>query len=69
MIYYYEYWRVATRHCCAHKLIDFAKRTSTNCLHKHIALLTQSDVAWTQTGNEAFSVEHGEDFVFICVDI
>ena len=40
----HEYWRAATRHCCAHKLIDFAKRTSTICLHNHIALLTQSDV-------------------------
>ena len=40
----YEYLRAATRRCCAHKLIDVAKRTSTNCLHNHIALLAQSDV-------------------------
>ena len=39
-----EYWRAATLRCCAHKWIDFAKRTSTNCLHNHIALLAQSDV-------------------------
>ena len=34
----HEYWRAATRRCCAHKLIDFAKRTSTNCFHNHIVL-------------------------------